>query len=231
MPFDFSRILNSHKNKILETTRTSGFPLDLLETTEEGLTFSVSLKGSSLKFIITQNSEDYERLSYQYSKFEPGFPKYSAGNYGIDLICREYKDWLSKHVAKHMEFESIPDLWAEVKAIQPMISSKSFTQEDFEMFTEREKFQIQESLKEFQRLIKEEISPMKESLDNIQEKLDYLSNAVNKLNRFDWKGVALSTVIGIATNLSVDTNSGKQVFDLFQQAFQALGSTIRLLPK
>ncbi len=109
-----------------------------------------------------------------------------------------------------------------------MASSKSFTKEDLETFTDNEKKQIQDSLSKFQQLIQEEMSPMKGQLDNIQEKLDYLNAAVDRLNRFDWKGVALSTIIGIATNLSVDTNSGKQVFDLFQQAFS---SVIRLLPK
>jgi hypothetical protein len=229
MPIDFSRFLNSYRNKLLAATLEVGISLSTLEITEGQLSFTITVKDTGIKFTARQSSNDLEYLDCAYTKFKPGLPEIKMSEWtNIDRICEIYKDWLAKDATKALELTNIPDQWAELMVIQPIISSKAFTQEDFEIFTENEKQQIQDSLKEFQRLIKDELDPMKEKLESIQVKLDYLSASLSKLNRFDWKGVALSTVIGIATNLSVDTSSGKQVFDLFQQAF---GTVIRLLPK
>jgi len=122
------------------------------------------------------------------------------------------------------------------------MGSTSFTTEDFEMFTDREKVQIQDALAEFKRLVKEELEPIKKDMSQVKEgcepikndlghldeKIEYLNESVNRLNRFDWKGVALSTIIGFVTNLSVDTTTAKHIYDLFQQVF---GMASNLLPK
>lgn len=82
--------------------------------------------------------------------------------------------------------------------------------------------QIRISLQEFERLLILEFNPSEEELIQISEKLDYLSKAVDRLNRFDWKGLALGTFIGISTNLAIDTESGRKVFELLRQAFDAI---------
>ena len=64
-----------------------------------------------------------------------------------------------------------------------------------------------------------EFNPSREQLRLIQMQLDYLSEAVGRLNRIDWRGLAVSTVITIAIQLSLDTEKGKLLFQLFQQAF------------
>jgi len=52
--------------------------------------------------------------------------------------------------------------------------------------------------------------------------LEYLKKAVDRLNKFDWRGLAISVVVGIGINLSVDTNSGKLLLDLLRQAFNTV---------
>jgi hypothetical protein len=100
------------------------------------------------------------------------------------------------------------------------------------MFTSNEKEQIREVLEEFKKSVIElfsgEIEPIKDGIRNMEEKIDYLCNAVDRLNRFDWKGVARSTAIGIATNLTVDTEMGRQIFMLFQQAFQSIPKLLHM---
>jgi len=44
---------------------------------------------------------------------------------------------------------------------------------------------------------------------------------VDRLNRFDWSGLAISIVVSIAVNMSVDTEDGRVLFTLFKAAFQA----------
>ena len=43
----------------------------------------------------------------------------------------------------------------------------------------------------------------------------------SRLNRFDWTGLAISIVVSIAVNLSVDTEGGRLLFTLFKAAFRA----------
>jgi hypothetical protein len=70
--------------------------------------------------------------------------------------------------------------------------------------------------------LKDQFNPSPEQEEFIEERLEYLSEAVDKLNRFDWKGVALSTLLSIGANLCVDKESGRILFGLFQQAFQSV---------
>lgn len=81
-------------------------------------------------------------------------------------------------------------------------------------------------MKEFKRLVVENYNPTNDQLDFISERLDYLTDSVNRLNRYDWKGLALSILTSIAINLTVDTQGGKMLFELFTQA---LHSVIKLL--
>jgi hypothetical protein len=67
----------------------------------------------------------------------------------------------------------------------------------------------------------------KEQRDYVEERLEYLSNAVDRLNRFDWKSLAISTVVGIGINLAVDTQTGPMLMRLLEQAFHASGYLLR----
>src|ERR1700730_9725630 len=60
-----------------------------------------------------------------------------------------------------------------------------------------------------------------EQSEFINERLEYLSKAVDRLNRFYWNGVAISVVMSIAVNLSVDTERGRVLFNTFKAAFRA----------
>ena len=75
----------------------------------------------------------------------------------------------------------------------------------------------------FRVLVIAEFNPDREQLAQIDERLSYLDPAVDRLNRFDWKAVALSTLIGMATNLTLDTERGRILWGLFQQAMTAVG--------
>ncbi len=229
MSLNLSDFLNSHKNRLLQVARDSSIPFSYFTARSKDGLFDITIQGTPLVFTVEQNSYDFNQLRYKRSTFAHGFPLSSFSGYtGIDDICTWLGEWLSQVVKRYFEFSAVPDQWSEITSIQPFFASSTFSKADLEMFDEREKKQIQDALLEFQRLLQTETSILKEDLNQIKAKIEYLSSAVNRLNRFDWRGVALSTVIGIATNLSVDTNMGKQIFDLFQRAFS---SAINLLPK
>lgn len=228
-----------------QTIHSSGLHFSQLKFEEndddESPTLVISVRETPLRFVIRQNNEEVgkirdwsnlEILECMYTQFLPGFPETDwlpESYYGnIEFVAKTLKSWLEDDVFACIEYNKIPDYWEHLRSLQPFAESIPFSVSDLEMFTEEEKEQIRTSLKEFRRLMERQLGDVAGNLDEIQVKLDYLMKAVDRLNRFDWKGVATSTIIGIATNLSVDVNTGKQIVALFQQA---LNKVIYLLPK
>ena len=107
-----------------------------------------------------------------------------------------------------------PDLWAEFAANASPVST--------EQFSDEEKTQIRVILQQFKVTIVHEFNPTEAQLSQITEKLDHLSESVNRLNRFDWSGVAIQTIIGIAVELALDQPKRQLLFSLFRQAFRAV---------
>jgi hypothetical protein len=140
----------------------------------------------------------------------------------IEDVAFMLEVWINSVVVQYFVEEATEDHWERLKQYQPFISDSTFTQEDLQPFSLEEKVQIRSSLQVFQQLVVENYNPDDDQLEFIEERLDYLSKAVDRLNRFDWKGVAISTVIGIGINLSVDTQTGPKLLKLLEQAFQSV---------
>ena len=75
------------------------------------------------------------------------------------------------------------------------------------------------SINEFKVLIINGFHPDVKELNIIENRLEYLSESLNRLNKIDWKGLAISTVISISIALSLDTTSGHKLFELFKSVF------------
>ena len=71
-------------------------------------------------------------------------------------------------------------------------------------------------------MIVQNFDPNKEELESINARLEYLSDAMDKHNRFDWKGIAINTVIAITVALSLNPEQASQLFQLFRQVFSNL---------
>jgi len=147
-------------------------------------------------------------------------------------MLQAFREWLRLDVQRYLQEKEIPDLWTQMGAhnsywfdstIWPLRNSN---QED-EAFTEDEKRDVRQSIRRFRVLIIEQFKPSHKQSEFIDEKLDYLTKAVDRLNRFDWRCVALATIITIGANLTVDTTKGQALLELFKQAF---GSARHFLP-
>jgi hypothetical protein len=135
-----------------------------------------------------------------------------------------FEHWLDRQIKTAIDEELLPDLWAT--AVEQLAGSGDSRAVELD-FTPEEREQLKLALSTFRLRLIEEFHPTAEQLDAINEKLDYLKAAVDRLNKFDWKGVALSTLIGISTNLSLDTERGRQLYGLFQQALSAIQHLLR----
>ena len=84
---------------------------------------------------------------------------------------------------------------------------------------DEEKQLLQMSINEFEMLVAKEYNPSKEELTLIESRLKYLSEFLDRLNKFDWKAVLISTVVTIATTLTLSTEQGRQLFEMTKQVF------------
>src|SRR5262245_54451179 len=116
---------------------------------------------------------------------------------------RVFTEWLTNDVLVSIDEELLPDLWATI-ATEPIATNSSSTSRPAD-FTVEERRQIKLALATFRVRLVQTFKPNKARLQVVSQQLDYLTTAVDRLNKFDWKGVALSTLIGISTALTLDT--------------------------
>lgn len=128
-----------------------------------------------------------------------------------------------RHIKEYELDEFEPDLWSEYKNGNNSLNFNDIDCNDKDLFSISERKQISMSINELKLLINKNFETSVEEQNLINERLEYLINSTKKLNKFDWKSLTLSTVIGIATTLTLDVEKGKLLFELFRQVF----STIR----
>jgi hypothetical protein len=212
--FDFA---NSTKNILLEIAKKSKIPLSRFEIETKGLIFIINLPETHLKFRVRQVSANRDSYAVYYIEFEPDFPEATVKFVNKRTVSTVFRKWLTEHAEPYLDRLESPNKWAELDRTKRLFSHKSFTEEDFKKFEGSEKEQIRESLSEYRDILEKELKPVKEDLEFIKERLDYLANSLDRLNKYDWKGVSISTIIGIITNMTVDAATAGRLYEIFQQ--------------
>jgi hypothetical protein len=246
-------MLKKHKNALLEAIIKSGFDPTLFHAEESkpiiklsssfliatlqeliGISkvatpiFTIKLRNTSFKFYARHISDSFDEFSYKYTAFMPGYPEMSWRKAkGIEELLREFNSWLSIWAKQYIQEQQLPDLWTKIEIYKPLVNDTDITDENTSNFSEEEKEHLRRSVREFRASVIENFNPSQSQVEFINDQLNYLSKAVDRLNRFDWRALAISTLIGIAINLSVDTEKGHLLFRLFQQAFQTAGRLLQ----
>jgi hypothetical protein len=219
-------MLNSYKNGFLDIINDSGFDQEKFRSFDDKdgnhHIFIIELIITPLKFIARTSPEDFRRLDCRYTLFGPGFPGSAIipddGYTHINDIYELFKKWLDSVVRSYFEELLIPNLWERINQNSEIFLS-DLDDKAISSFKEEEKEQINFALQKFTALIKAEFKPSLIEMEYIIKRIDYLSEALNRLNRTDWKGLAISTLIGISTALTLDTNQGKMLYALFKRVF------------
>jgi hypothetical protein len=183
---------------------------------------TIKLKNSPLKFLVGEVNTSFHKLSYRGTFFAPTFA-WDFWHEGVDAskVLDAFKEWLEYDAKKYIEDTNLPDYWSQLKMYGSLAFNSKLPDENESKFTEEEKETVRESVKRFRTMIAEEFKPTPEQSQFINERLNYLAQAVDRLNRFDWNGLAISVVVNIAINLSVDTERGRVLYTMFKAAFQA----------
>ncbi|UCC79249.1 MAG: hypothetical protein JSW64_13380, partial [Candidatus Zixiibacteriota bacterium] len=202
-------MLKRHKNGFIDIIKESGFDIDSFKVHEEKIrgfdVFVIEFLGSPLVFELHNSYESYFDFDYRYSLLAKDFPMsefYMNGKTGpwasIKDVYREFKYWLENVVKDYLEDQKIPDLWVQLEQQREFIPSAKMEKDDTLPYSDEEKTQLRLSINEFRLQIVNNFQPNDDKIKVIDERLNYLSEALDRLNRIDWKSVALSSIIAIS---------------------------------
>ncbi len=228
------QMLKRDKNILYEAIIGERFrpeDFDVREDVPKKGMFSLKLRGTPFAFFVRSSPTSYSEFDCSYVLLAPEFPVGEwvpgAGYASIDYIAATLREWLIRNVRPYLDEEVTPDLWEEAKGQADFVRANLDSPGAREKFSEGEKQQILVSIEQVRLLIKEEFAPNEAELARVGLRLDYLGKAVDRLNRFDWKGVLLNTIIGISTALTLDTTRGAELLQLFKRAFSGVVQLLR----
>ena len=112
-----------------------------------------------------------------------------------------------------------PDLWAVSQQENEVFGIPTFDLSETPDYSSKDKDILRIAVAAFRSRLIESFHPEKDQLDQIDQRLNYLTKSIDRLNKIDWKSLLLSTVIGIATSLSLDTERGRLLFEIARQVF------------
>lgn len=226
-------MLRRHKNGFIEVIRKHGFSPSSFKRIEKLVdgnpAFILQLRNTPMSFMTRTSSEDFHGLDIRCVRFAPNYPMtdyYPELNWtNIEDIYERFGVWLDNDVTLYLEEIDAPDLWEQIESGNLFEDDPLLDQNKAE-FGKVEKERIRGALEQFQQSVEEEFSPSEEQSQAVRDRLDYLSEALDRLNKTDWQGVAISAIVSISVALSLDTEQGKRLFELFKSA---LSSVARLM--
>jgi hypothetical protein len=220
-----------HKNEIFHKIKELGFTPDnftLHDDVENELTCNIKYKDTPFVFSVSTSTYSYNEFEWQYILYAPGFPiseVFPERDYSdFSALLTSVNYWINNHIKEFEVDEFEPDLWSEFKNGNNSLDFNIIDFNDKGLFSAHEKKQISMSINELKLLINKKFETTIEEQKLISERLEYLIDSTKNSNKFDWKSLVLSTIIGIATTLTLDVEKGKLLFELFRQAFTSVRS-------
>jgi hypothetical protein len=214
-------VLNQYKNELLKALWAAGLNHADFALLPSANQLRITFKNTS--FTLEANPNDPDAFSVAYTRFHSGqvVIPYS-GFMPFSAALQHFNEWLKSQVQRSIQESSVPDLWSQLQQTDQFANSADDTYFSFE-----EKEQLKLSVEEFKLLIVKTFTPSTDEMKVVNERLDYLKDAIDRLNRFDWQSVAMSTLVSISIALSLDTEKGRILFGLFQQAFNAIVNLLK----
>jgi hypothetical protein len=218
-----------YKNELFTLLSHSEFSVDNFQFKEEPWNDRpasvIAYKETGLRFTVApQGSMEYYVFSW--TAYAPGFPTVRGSHESSPVefihIKNEFMRWLGRDVTKYIEDLNEPDLWTAYlgNPIRLDIARINFNEQG--AFLQEEIVQIRFALHTLNQLIHDKFNTTEAQQQEVTVRLDYLSNALDRLNRFDWLGTLVNTLITIAIALSLDTERGRQLFELVRGLLKAL---------
>lgn len=211
-------VLSSYKATLPPIFRQQIYDIDEIRYKETKIFFKIiNPNDNSEKFGFSYSTypEYYEDRSY--TKWTGLFWQKPTKHYFIEILS-ELERWVRGSVIPYWQEENEVDMWERFLLSKEFVDENKF--DDKSEFSHNEKIYIKAELEKIKALIIERFSSGNDQKEFIEARIDYLIEGVDRLNKFDLKSIIISTAIGIATNLSLDTENGRQLISFFTNLFK-----------
>ena len=225
-------MLKKYKNQLFNIVEKSSLDLSYFEYEErkeaELPVFIIKVKNSPLRIEFKDDSNLYYLFHCSAVYFGASFPMHSltAKPEGFSEIILKFKYWFENHAIVYIENSIEPDLWEQYFSKNKFLDLTLIDFEERDFFDEEEKHRIKLALNDIKILINKTFKPGSEEQKSTDEKLEYLKEALDRLNKFEWKSVLTSTIFNISIALSLDTEKGKQLFNIVKKVFSAISKLV-----
>lgn len=221
-------MLKKYKNIFLKIIIDQGFdPNDFSQKEllyKKTPAFALKYRDTPLEFIARNSMDNYHDMDCIFTKFAPNFPL-------SDIIPDNdwfkpkdifviFERWLKEHLQEYLNDLNVPDMWEQVDKSKKIIEEISIGTNDQYLFSKDEKEEVRKALNIFKDHAGKELLLSEAQILLFSKRVDYLAGAVDRLTKFDWKNVAVSTIMSISIALSLDVEKGRLLFNLFKEAFK-----------
>ncbi len=217
-------MLKRYKNKLIDLIKKYQFfptEFEISELHEEEVdVFRINYKNSPFTFNIFTKADDYHQFFCTYTLFAPKFPisdalpPISYGNFEAILVY--FILWLG-YIQQYYDEQSEPDLLKDLIEDYKFLENHNLYYDDIKPFTANEKELTKLAIYDLELDIINKFELGFEEKMIVENRLLYLNEAVDRLNKRDWKGLAISTIIGISIALEFDSAKGKDLINLFNE--------------
>ncbi|MDB5285977.1 MAG: hypothetical protein JWR05_926 [Mucilaginibacter sp.] len=213
------------KNKIFDFVKNTELGLREFDLTfnidkedgEEDATIEYKQSEGIFKYILFQSPKDFDAFRCYATMFSPGFNVSSCfydAYVQIDEGLERFQHWIDTELQKYIKEETETDLYEEYLKGVNLVGIDNINYQETDHFSIDQKAQIRMGFQEIKLIIAQNYATTNEQIQLINERIDYLIEAADRLNKTDWKGIFISTIIGMITSLCLDSEKGSQLFDL-----------------
>ena len=216
-------MLNKYKNGFIDVINRNRLDPRQFEAKEYAFEvdywYQIHVRNSSLMFSVSYSPQNLHKFRHSYSSYKPE-PRSIDTSYGdIQYIYKVFEQWLQHQAKEYLDDLLIPNLWEQIGIQEPLVSSSIIATPETSLFSQEEKAQLRLGLNEFHLLIENTFRPSREQLQLIENRFNYLSEALDRLNHFDWRSILISAKFSISANFSLDSTKGEKLFDLLKSVF------------
>lgn len=219
------RILRKYTDELLTLLIENNIDKNLLnhKTTknEKGYnSFEISINNTPFYFKLVNSPDSFDAFTCSFILFQAKYPLFEVrDNWRMFVDIKPYfLKWI-KEVKDYFNELTRIDLWEQLYSSSNILNLSEIDFDDKTNFNYDELQQIKLSINDLKLLISREFNLQDDERIVVNDRLDYLTSASERLNRYDWKGLLISTMINISVALSLDTTKGQALFLLFKKVF------------
>lgn len=210
-----------YKNEIFNYLLANKWDVSDFKISDREDNFIVSYKETPLSFRF-YFPNDFDLFFPSWIIYSPSWTSTGANPSAWPETFQLFQKWLETTVKNYIDDQNTIDLWEEYLKGNSGVCFKNIDFNNQENFTPDEQQQLRMSINELKGLIVNKFDLLEEQQKIVSERLDYLAEASKRLNKFDWKGTLINTIINITLTLSLDTNKSKMLLKLFQSIFWSI---------